>query len=106
MTQIPSVWVHDPTGENRTHIDDSPNSNVTTQLVNPPPIAASSSDMSPQVEKALATYMYHTSDVHEKLILGVYVDNLQMIHSHDIDHEGTKVKRTCIHEGHSTRMRS
>ena len=42
-----------------------------------------------RVEAALAAY--HTSGVQEKLILGVYVDNLQIVHSHDVSQEGTKI---------------
>ena len=46
--------------------------------------------MSEKSETALAAY--HSSDTPEKLVLGVYVDNLQIVHSHPIDQEGTKVK--------------
>ena len=45
--------------------------------------------MSEEVETALAAY--HSSDAPEKLVLGVYVDNLQIIHSHSHDQEGSKV---------------
>ena len=41
------------------------------------------------MESALATY--HASNKHEKLVLGVYVDNLQMVHSSRIDEKGSRV---------------
>ena len=52
-------------------------------------VSAMHAEMSEKVESALAAY--HASDASEKLILGVYVDNLQIIHSHPIDQEGSKV---------------
>ena len=41
------------------------------------------------MESALATY--HASNQHEKLVLGVYVDNLQIVHSSRIDDKGSRV---------------
>ena len=41
------------------------------------------------MESALATY--HASNQHEKLVLCVYVDNLQIVHSSRIDDMDSKV---------------
>ena len=77
-----SVWVYNSDGHCGTKIDNGPNYNVTQPITEP-------YDADSRMESALATY--HASNKHEKLVLGVYVDNLQMVHSSRIDEKGSRV---------------
>ena len=70
-------------------IESAPNPSMTSSIVDAPRIESRHATMSEVVEKALAAY--HSSDAPEKLVLGVYVDNLQIVHSHAVEQEGTKV---------------
>ena len=67
-----SVWVYNSDGHCGTKIDSDPNHNITQPITEP-------HDSNSRMESALATY--HASNQHEKLVLGVYVDNLQIVHS-------------------------
>ena len=62
---------------------------MTEPVADAPLLTSSNSEMKRKTEEALA--VYHSHNKHEKLILGVYVDNLQITHSHPIDQKGTKI---------------
>ena len=99
-----SVWVHRPDGSCNNDIDVTPSGNMSSALEAAPSVKSCDAQMSEEVEAALAAY--HASDVTEKLILGVYVDNLQIIHSHPIVYRAEGHSYTCIHEGCSERLAS
>ena len=86
-----SVWVYDPdSAPTNAEVSASlgPNETVTSPALGPPSVdpppdsetALTASSDSPAVLEALAAY--HTKrEGKERLVLGVYVDNLQIIHS-------------------------
>ena len=82
MTWATPLWVYNSDGHCGTKIDSDPNHNITQPITEP-------RDSDSRMESTLATY--HASNQHEKLVLGVYVDNLQIVHSSRIDDKGSKV---------------
>ena len=81
--------MHRPGGSCGNDIDVTPSDNMSSALEATPCVNSCDAQMSEEVEAALAAY--YASDVAEKLILGVYVDNLQIIHSHPVEQEGTRI---------------
>jgi len=68
-------------------VDARPGASVTTPLTGPPP--GGSDDGGGAMATALAAY--HAKGKGERLVLGVYVDNLQIVHSAQIDDESSKL---------------
>ena len=79
-----SVWVYDPSGKtSKDEIDSTPSSHTTMCAPEPPVPDASDT----KTHKSL----YASKSKRELLVLGVYVDNLQIVHSADINDKSSKV---------------